>query len=86
MVDFYVPGITLLIAGTMGISAYGPMVKQGGCVAPKLVLVVTYVLFSAVVAFVGYNAAASHGCFALGRGGGKITRWKPEARALYPTP
>ncbi|XP_003742332.1 uncharacterized protein LOC100906495 [Galendromus occidentalis] len=64
-------GITLLVAGTMGIAAYGPMVRQGACPAPKLVLVVSYVLFSAVVAFVGYNAAASHGCFALGRGGEK---------------
>lgn len=66
----------------MGIAAYGPMVKQGGCLAPKLVLVVTYVLFSTVVAFVGYNAATSHGCFALGKGGGKIPELNSPAELI----
>ncbi|OQR68646.1 hypothetical protein BIW11_12773 [Tropilaelaps mercedesae] len=80
--QFRLTGVTLITAGSLGVWAYAPFLSPspptfttGDVLAsarhPKLVLVASHVLFSAVVAFVGYNAAASHGCFALGKGGEK---------------
>lgn len=64
-------GLTLVVAGSMGITAYAPFLSESAEGQPKMVFIAIHVLFSAVVAFVGYNAAATHGCIALGKGAEK---------------